>query len=249
MNKTEEQRPLSKPLNAYIDHTLLKPEATSAQIETLCAEAVKYGFYSVCVNSCYVELAAKLLAGNQVKIACVVGFPLGASASEIKAAETSWACSRGAAEVDMVLNVGALKEGRLDFVQEDIACVVKAASQHGSTVKVILETCLLSDEEIATACRLSEKAGAAFVKTSTGFSSGGATIHHVELMRQTVGDRMQVKASGGIRDYETAMAMICAGADRLGTSASVKIVEQAASTPIGQDGATLAGESFGGDQR
>ena len=153
---------MNQPINCYIDHTLLKPEATTADIETLCAEAKQYGFFAVCVNSCHVETAARLLSASPVAVACVVGFPLGACASEIKAAEAEWACRRGACEIDMVMNIGALKDKRFDEVRADIAAVVKAAAGHGGTVKVILETCLLSDEEIVTACRLAEEGGAAW---------------------------------------------------------------------------------------
>lgn len=216
-----------KPLNKYFDHTLLKPEATPADIEKLCAEAKEYDFYSVCVNSCYVSRAAGLLRGSDVKIAAVVGFPLGACTSETKTSETEQACLEGAGEVDMVLNVGMLKAGEDEYVEEDIRKVVEAAGKRGATVKVIIETCLLTDEEVVRACRLSKAAGAHFVKTSTGFSTGGATVHHVSLMRKTVGDDMEVKASGGIRTYETAKAMIEAGADRIGASATVDIMKEA----------------------
>lgn len=216
-----------KPLNKYFDHTLLKAEAKPVDIEKLCAEAKEYDFYSVCVNSCYVEEAAKLLKGTDVKIAAVVGFPLGACTTETKAFETEEACRGGASEVDMVLNVGMLKAGRDSYVEEDIRAVVRAAGKYNAIVKVILETCLLTDEEVVKACNLSKTAGAHFVKTSTGFSSGGATVHHVSLMKKTVGEALQVKASGGIRDYETAKAMIDAGADRIGASATVAIMKEA----------------------
>ena len=213
---------LSKPLNKYFDHTLLKPEATAAQIDQLCDEAKVYDFYSVCVNTCYVGRCTDNLKGTDVKVAAVVGFPLGACTTATKAFET---CKDGAAEIDMVLNVGAFKDGRYDDVRDDIREVVNAAAQYGAIVKVILETCLLTPPEIEEACRLAKDAGAHFVKTSTGFNSGGATAAAVALMKQTVGDALEVKASGGIRDYETAMAMIEAGADRIGASASVKIME------------------------
>ena len=216
---------LSKPLNKYFDHTLLKPEATCEQIDRLCEEAKQYDFYSVCVNSCYVARCTDNLAGTDVKVAAVVGFPLGACTTASKAFETEEACKDGAAEIDMVLNVGAFKDGRYDYVRDDIYAVVEAAAKYGAIVKVILETCLLSDEEIEEACRLAKDAGAHFVKTSTGFNSGGATAEDVALMKRTVGDALQVKASGGIRDYDTAMAMIEAGADRIGASASVNIME------------------------
>lgn len=216
-----------KPLNKYFDHTLLKPEATPADIEKLCAEAREYDFFSVCVNSCYVALASKLLSGTDVKIAAVVGFPLGACTAATKAFETEEACRAGASEIDMVLNVGMLRSGEYSYVESDIRAVVDAAKKYDAIVKVILETCLLTDEEVVKACTLSKSAGAHFVKTSTGFSTGGATVHHVALMKDTVGDSMEVKASGGIRDYETSRAMIEAGADRIGASATVAIMKEA----------------------
>ena len=219
---------LKKPLNKYFDHTLLKADATCEQIEQLCREALEYDFYSVCVNSCNVAQCAEALRGSDVKIAAVVGFPLGACTTATKAFETEEACRDGASEIDVVINVGALKEGGEDFVYDDVKAVVDAAAKYDAIVKVIIETCLLTDEEKTTACLLAKDAGAAFVKTSTGFSTGGATVEDVALMRKTVGGDMQVKASGGIRDYETAMAMIAAGADRIGASASVKIMEAAA---------------------
>ena len=210
-------------LEKYIDHTLLSPKATQKEIETLCAEAVQYGFYAVCVNSRYVALAKESLSGSDVKIACVVGFPLGAMATEAKVFETNYACREGASEIDMVLSIGSLKEGRSDLVLSDIREVVLAAGKYGAIVKVILETCLLTDDEIVTACRLAEQAGAAFVKTSTGFSTGGATAAHVKLMRDSVSAAVKVKASGGIRDKKTAEEMIAAGADRIGASAGIAI--------------------------
>ncbi len=212
-----------KALNKYIDHTILKAEATEADIKKLCSEAGEYGFYAVCVNSCHVDLAVRELAGSHVKVASVVGFPLGAAHTAAKVKETEVAVSEGAGEIDMVLNIGALKEGRYNFVEDDIRAVVQAADRGGAIVKVILETCLLTDDEVVKACQLAEKAGAAFVKTSTGFSTAGATAHHVKLMRETVGDRLQVKASGGIRDKAKALEMIEAGADRIGASASIQI--------------------------
>ena len=218
---------LTKPLNKYFDHTLLNADAVPAQIEELCSEAAKYQFYSVCVNSCYVKLCSELLSGSPVKIAAVVGFPLGACTTSAKAFETEDACRDGAKEIDMVINIGALKSGNFDFVRDDIKAVVDTAAKYGAIVKVIIETCLLTDEEKVKACQLSEEAGAAFVKTSTGFSTGGATKEDVALMKSVVGDRLQVKASGGIRDHKTALEMIEAGADRLGASASVQIVESA----------------------
>lgn len=223
---------MEKPFNQYFDHTLLKPEATEADITALCAEARQYGFYAVCVNSRYVALASRELAGSGVAVAAVVGFPLGACASAVKAYEARLAVADGAEEIDMVLAVGALKEGRFDEVRSDIEAVVAAAKQESeprglrARVKVIIETCLLTDEEIRKACTLAEQAGADFVKTSTGFSSGGAETRHVALMKETVGGRLQVKASGGIRSLDTALQMIEAGADRIGASASVQILKE-----------------------
>jgi len=216
---------LAKPLNKYFDHTLLKPEATSAQIDKLCAEAKEYDFFSVCVNSCYVGQCADNLKGTDVKIAAVVGFPLGACTTATKVFETEEACKDGASEVDMVLNVGVFKDGRYDYIRDDIYAVVEAAGKYNAIVKVILETCLLTSEEIEEACKLSKEAGAQFVKTSTGFGSGGAKAEDVALMKKTVGPEVEVKASGAIRDYDTCMAMIEAGADRIGASASVNIME------------------------
>jgi len=215
-----------KNLNRYFDHTVLKAEATEADVVRLCGEAREYGFYAVCVNSCYVPLAREVLNGSDVKIASVVGFPLGACSMDVKAFETEWACSEGADEIDMVIHVGALKEGRYDYVRQDIATVVAVAEEHGAVVKVILETCLLTDEEVVKACELSREAGAGFVKTSTGFSKEGATARHVALMKKTVGNDLQVKASGGIRNLAKAMEMIEAGADRIGASASVDIIKE-----------------------
>lgn len=214
-----------KTIASMIDHTLLKPEATPAQIEKLCAEAAEYHFASVCVNPVYIPLAARLLKGTGVKVCCVVGFPLGAIAPEQKAAEAASCAAMGAEELDMVIHVGAAKVGDWALVQRDIEGVVKAAARH--TVKVIIETCLLTDEEKVKACEAAKAAGAHFVKTSTGFSTGGATTHDIALMRKTVGPEMGVKASGGIRDYETAMAMIEAGANRIGASAGIAIVAAA----------------------
>ena len=214
-----------KTIASMIDHTLLKPEATPAQVEKLCAEAAEYHFASVCVNPVYIPLAARLLDGTGVKVCCVVGFPLGAIAPEQKAAEAASCAAMGAEELDMVIHVGAAKAGDWALVQRDIAGVVKAAA--GRTVKVIIETCLLTDEEKVKACEAAKAAGADFVKTSTGFSTGGAITHDIALMRKTVGPEMGVKASGGIRDYATAMAMIEAGANRIGASAGIEIVAAA----------------------
>lgn len=217
---------IDKNLNKYFDHTLLKPEATPEQIDVLCKEAISADFYSVCVNSCYVPQVSKALSGSGVKTCSVVGFPLGACSTEVKVYETKYACSNGASEVDMVINVGMLKSKNYEYVKNDIAEVVKAAHSVDVLVKVIIETCLLSDDEIVKACELSEAADADFVKTSTGFSTGGAKVSDVRLMKETVGDRLMVKASGGIRDLKTVEAMIEAGADRIGASAGVKIIEE-----------------------
>lgn len=209
---------------SMIDHTLLKPEATSEQVTKLCQEALKYNFASVCVNPSNVSLCAKLLKGSPVKVCTVIGFPLGATTPTTKAMETRDAIANGAQEVDMVINVGALKSGDYDLVSRDIKAVVDAA-QGKAIVKVILETALLTDEEKVKGCLLAKYAGADFVKTSTGFGPGGATVKDIALMRATVGPDMGVKASGGIRDYETAQAMVQAGANRIGASASVAIAK------------------------
>lgn len=215
-----------KALHKYIDHTLLKPGAGRADIVRLCEEAKKHDFYAVCINSVFVPLAKKCLEGSDVKLACVVGFPLGAMSTEAKVFETEYACREGADEIDMVMEYGLLKEGLKDDVRKDIKAVVDAAAAFGSIVKVILETGALNDEQIVEACKLSEEAGAAFVKTSTGFGEGGATVHAVELMRKSVSDKVQVKASGGIRDRKAALAMIEAGADRIGASAGIAICSE-----------------------
>lgn len=212
-----------KNIASYIDHTQLSAAATPAQIEKLCEEAKKYHFASVCVNTCYVPLCASLLEGSGVNVCTVVGFPLGAMATEPKAHEAAWAVGNGAVEVDMVINIGRLKCGDYDYVLQDIKAVKDACD--GRLLKVILENCLLTDEEKEKACELSVKAGADYVKTSTGFSTGGATVEDVALMRRCVGAALGVKAAGGIRDRDTAKAMIAAGASRLGCSAGVKIVE------------------------
>ena len=205
-----------------IDHTILKPNVTDADVIKVCTEAKEYGFFSVCVNPYFVPLVAKELQGTDVKVTSVIGFPLGASTTFIKAAEAKKAVEDGANEIDMVINVSALKDGKYDFVQNDIAAVVDAIKGK-AILKVILETCLLTKEEIVKGCELSKAAGAQFVKTSTGFSTGGATVEDVKLMKQTVGDALEVKASGGVRDYDTAMAVIQAGATRIGASSSVDI--------------------------
>ena len=208
-------------LASYIDHTNLNPAATAEDIKKLCAEAREYGFASVCVNSSRVPLAASLLKGCGVSVCCVVGFPLGAMSSEAKAFEARRAVACGAAEIDMVVNIGLLKDGDVKAAEEDIRTVVEAVPE--AAVKVIIETCLLTDEEKTAACRAAEAAGAKFVKTSTGFSTGGATVEDVRLMRKSVSAAVKVKASGGIRDAETARRMIEAGAERLGTSKSIAI--------------------------
>jgi len=209
-------------LNKYIDHTLLKATATKEEVIKLCNEAKKYQFASVCVNTCYAELVRKNLEGSGVATCVVVGFPLGAMMTEAKAYEAKLAVEAGANEVDMVINIGALKDKDYHYVENDIKAVVEASKP--AIVKVIIETCLLTDEEKVKACELAVKAGAHFVKTSTGFSTGGATKEDVALMRKTVGEGIGVKASGGIRTYETAMEMIKAGASRIGASSSVDIV-------------------------
>jgi deoxyribose-phosphate aldolase len=208
-----------------IDHTILKPEAAAGDVEKICEEAVKYHFASVCINPCHVKRVHELLKNSGVKTCTVIGFPLGANTTAVKAFEAAKAVEEGAEEVDMVINVGALKDKNYDLVYSDIKGVVDAAAGK-ALVKVILETCLLTDEEKVKACELSKNAGANFVKTSTGFNKGGATAHDIELMRKTVGSAMGVKASGGVRTHEDAVNMINAGASRIGASASVKIVEE-----------------------
>jgi deoxyribose-phosphate aldolase len=213
---------------ALIDHTILKPDATRADIVKICREARQYSFASVCVNPYWVKLSRAELAGSKVKVCTVVGFPLGATSTESKAAETAIAVRDGAQEIDMVINVGALKSGDQDAVKADIHAVVKASHQAGAIVKVILEAALLDDTQKAIACVLAKAAGADFVKTSTGFGPSGATAHDVALMRRAVGPEMGVKAAGGIRTLQDLEAMTAAGATRIGASASVKIVEATA---------------------
>lgn len=215
--------PVPANLASMIDHTLLKPEATEEQVRKLCAEAAQYHFASVCINPGYVPLAAQALKGSGVMVCTVIGFPLGATDTQTKADETRHAVANGADEIDMVINIGALKSRNYQKVEEDIRAVVQAAG--GKTVKVILETSLLNDEEKVMGCRLSEKAGAHFVKTATGFGPGGATEADIALMRRSVRPDMEVKASGSIRDQETALKMIKAGATRIGASASVAILK------------------------
>jgi deoxyribose-phosphate aldolase len=207
-----------------IDHTMLNPDATPDQITQLCNEAKTYSFASVCVNPAYVQLCKKLLIGSNVKVCTVIGFPLGSTTTEIKKAETEQVIANGAEEVDMVINVGQLKGGNFDYVENDIGSVVNVAKRHNVLTKVIIETALLTDKEKVEASLISKKAGADFVKTSTGFSKGGATVGDVALMKYVVGKGVGVKAAGGIRSKEDAEAMIASGADRIGASASVKIV-------------------------
>ncbi|MGI5915608.1 MAG: deoxyribose-phosphate aldolase [Anaerolineae bacterium] len=211
-----------------IDHTLLKPDATPEAVEALCAEAAKHRFASVCVNSCYVAQCVRLLADSGVPVCAVVGFPLGANLSSVKAYEAQQAIALGAAEIDMVIHAGALKAGGYALVRDDIAAVAAACRDGGALLKVIIEAALLTDEEKVIACLLAVEAGADFVKTSTGFGPGGATAADVALMRFTVGEEIGVKAAGGIRTYQDAVAMVAAGASRIGASAGVKIVQEAA---------------------
>ncbi|MBS6502251.1 MAG: deoxyribose-phosphate aldolase [Clostridium sp.] len=213
-----------KDLARMIDHTILKADATEMEVEKLCTEALEYNFASVCINPSMVEKAANMLKGSDVKVCTVIGFPLGATTTEVKAFETEDVIKKGATEVDMVINIGKLKEGNIEYVKKDIEAVVNAAKGKALT-KVIIETCLLTDEEKVTACKLSKEAGADFVKTSTGFSTGGAIASDIKLMRETVGPDLGVKASGGVRSLEDAMAMIENGATRIGASASIAICE------------------------
>ena len=212
-------------LNKFIDHTILKPETTQEQVEKILSEAKEYDFASVCVNPTWVSLAAESLKDSDVKVCTVIGFPLGANTSAVKAFETEDAIANGADEIDMVINVGALKAGNDALVLDDIKAVVDASGD--KLVKVIIEACLLTDEEKVRACQLSKEAGADYVKTSTGFSTGGATVADVALMRKTVGPDMGVKASGGARSYEDAIAFIEAGASRIGASSGVAIMNGA----------------------
>ncbi|KLI38946.1 deoxyribose-phosphate aldolase [Brachyspira hyodysenteriae] len=212
-------------LNKLIDHTILRPDATIDEIRKLCIEAKEYGFYSVCVNSAYVNVAYNFLLHSDVKVCSVVGFPLGAMMKEAKAYETKVAVDSGADEIDMVVNVGFLKSKKIDLFERDIKKVRDAC--HVSVLKVIIETCLLTDEEKVLACKIAKECGANFVKTSTGFSTGGATEHDVKLMREAVGKEMGVKASGGIKTYEDAIKMVEAGANRLGTSSGIAIMKSA----------------------
>ncbi len=212
-------------LAAVIDHTLLKPQAEPEDIERLCEEAINYHFASVCINPCYVSMASKILSGTGVKTCTVIGFPLGANETSIKVKEAQKAIEQGASEIDMVINVGMLKSKKLTYVGNEIKEIVDIATKGNAIVKVIIETCLLEKEEKITACKLAVENGAVFVKTSTGFNGPGAQVSDVALMRETVGYKIGVKASGGIRDYQTAVAMLEAGASRIGTSAGVAIIE------------------------
>ena len=221
-----------KNLSRYIDHTLLKADATENEVIKLCNEAKEYDFFSVCINPGFVELATKELSESNVAVCTVIGFPLGASTPETKAFETRDAIQKGAAEVDMVINISKLKDKKDEEVLKDIKAVVDAADKK-ALVKVIIETCLLTDEEKERACKLAKDAGADFVKTSTGFSTGGATKEDIALMRKTVGTEMGVKASGGVRTYEDAVTMIESGATRIGASASIAIVTASKSQSSG----------------
>jgi len=209
-------------LNQYIDHTILKATATPKDIVQLCTEAIQFKFYAVCVNSCYVKLTKSELEKSSVKIAAVIGFPLGAMSTESKIAEAVQCVSDGADEIDMVINIGLLKSGNSDFVEEEIAKIKKAIGKQ--VLKVIIETCYLTDEEKKMACRTALNAGADFVKTSTGFGTGGATIEDIKLMKAEVGDKLKIKASGGIRDLKTALEYIELGVSRLGTSSGIELV-------------------------
>lgn len=224
-NMAAQEAEVDQSLAAMIDHTVLKADATSYHIDQLCREALQYRFATVCVQPSYVARAAHLLAGSEVGITTVVGFPLGTATTAVKAYEAEEAIQAGATEIDMVIHVGLLKSGELVAVEADIAAVA-AVCRGRALLKVILETCLLTDEEIEVACRLSVQAGAGYVKTSTGFGSAGATVHHITLMRHVVGEHIGVKASGGIRDRATALQMIAAGANRIGASASIAIVTE-----------------------
>lgn len=211
---------------ALIDHTLLKPEATQHDIARVCDEAREFRFASVCINPCWVDFAREALAGSGVRVCTVIGFPLGANESRTKIDEAHRALAQGAKELDMVQNIGALRSRDHQVVEQEIADLARIAHSHGAILKVILETCLLSDEEKVTACRLAQQAQADFVKTSTGFSTGGATVADVQLMRRTVGENMGVKASGGIRTLDHLRQMVASGASRIGASAGVAIIRE-----------------------
>lgn len=213
-------------LSKFIDHTILKAEASKEEVRKLCEEAKEYNFMSVCINPCNISLAKEILVGSEVKVCTVVGFPLGCTTTECKVFETEDALNKGAEEIDMVINIGRLKDKDYDYVESEIKAISDLSHKHNAITKVIIETCLLTEEEKVMACKLSKEAGADFVKTSTGFSKGGATKEDIKLMRETVGENMGVKASGGVRTYEDAMTMIENGASRIGASASISIVSQ-----------------------
>jgi deoxyribose-phosphate aldolase len=236
--------PQDMSLATLIDHTLLKPDATPDQIAQLCFEARKHGFASVCINPTWVKLCAQLLHGSPVKVCTVIGFPLGATAPEVKAFEAQNAIENGASEIDMVINIGALKARDLELVARDVRGVVTAAHARGAIVKVIIEAVLLTDEEKTIACLLSKEAGADFVKTSTGFAAGGATVRDVALMRRVVGPEMGVKAAGGVRTFADAESMIKAGATRIGASAGVKIIQATGAEKAPAVAAAGAGKNY-----
>lgn len=236
--------PEDRSLAGMIDHTLLKPDATSDKIAQLCFEAKKYHFASVCVNPTHVKLCADLLKDSEVKVCTVIGFPLGATSPEVKAFETQNALDNGATEIDMVINIGALKAGENELVARDIRGVVEVGHKAGALVKVIIETALLTDEEKVVACLLAKEAGADYVKTSTGFSGGGATVHDIALMRRAVGPSLGVKASGGIHTHEEAEAMVAAGATRIGASAGVKIIQAGQAEAKPQPAAAAASKAY-----
>jgi len=236
--------PEDKSLAGMIDHTLLKPDATADKIAQLCFEAKKYHFASVCVNPTNVKLCADLLRGSDVKVCTVIGFPLGATTTEVKVAETKNALDNGATEIDMVMNIGALKAGDTELVAHDIHEVVQATHAANAILKVIIETALRTDEEKTVACLLAKEAGADYVKTSTGFSSGGATVHDVALMRKAVGPNLGVKAAGGIHSHEEAEQMIAAGATRIGASAGIKIIQADKSESQENTASSTAGKSY-----
>ncbi|MBU1879302.1 MAG: deoxyribose-phosphate aldolase [Chloroflexi bacterium] len=236
---------MAQQLARFIDHTILKAEATESQVRQLCAEAAQYSFAAVCVNPTWVHLCAELLCNTPVKVCTVVGFPLGATLPEVKAYETRRCIRLGADEIDMVINVGALKSGDYALVERDIAGVAAACREEGAHSKVIIEAALLTDEEKIQACTLSKSAGADFVKTSTGFGPGGATVDDVALMRRVVGPAMGVKAAGGIRSFQDAEALVRAGATRIGASASVRIMQEAAGAKVAADQPRAARASVG----
>lgn len=224
MNTQQNIKITREQLARMIDHTLLRPEATKSDIERLCKEAIEYNFYSVVVNPSYVSLATSLLKNTEIRVVSVIGFPLGSTLPEVKAFEAEHVLRLGANEVDMVINIGALKNHEYEIVKKDIEGVVNIAHKYNALVKVIIETCYLTDEEKIIASKISEEAGADFIKTSTGFGTGGATVHDVELIRKTVSKHIGIKASGGIRTAEQALALIKAGATRIGASRSIEII-------------------------